>query len=147
MKLTVPILLFWIRSTSRGTPHEIYGESMTGLSSSDTKPQVQLLVERSWSDCQHWSIVPFLLRRPDYGGQAGTDILLKANQALRTGLLSSSPCPESLPGPTGLIFSNHLRTCTAVAILRIGTKRPPLTQPEQCSEIPETRKPKSLSTE
>jgi hypothetical protein len=29
------------------------------------------------SDCQHSSIVPFLLRRPDYGGQAGTDSSLK----------------------------------------------------------------------
>jgi hypothetical protein len=29
------------------------------------------------SDCQHSSIVPFLLRHPDYGGQAGTDRSLK----------------------------------------------------------------------
>jgi hypothetical protein len=29
------------------------------------------------SDCQHRSIVPFLLRHPDYGGQAGTDRSLK----------------------------------------------------------------------
>jgi hypothetical protein len=29
------------------------------------------------SNCQHSSIVPFLLRRPDYGGQAGTDCSLK----------------------------------------------------------------------
>jgi hypothetical protein len=29
------------------------------------------------SDCKHWSIVPFLLRHPDYGGQAGTDTSLK----------------------------------------------------------------------
>jgi hypothetical protein len=29
------------------------------------------------SVCQHWSIVPSLLRHPDYGGQAGTDTSLK----------------------------------------------------------------------
>jgi hypothetical protein len=29
------------------------------------------------SDYQHSSIVPFLLRHPDYGGQAGTDRSLK----------------------------------------------------------------------
>jgi len=29
------------------------------------------------SDCQHSSIVPFLLRHPDYGGLAGTDRSLK----------------------------------------------------------------------
>jgi hypothetical protein len=35
------------------------------------------------------SIVPFLLRRPDYGGQAGTDSSFKnGNPALRLGLLS-----------------------------------------------------------
>jgi hypothetical protein len=50
------------------------------------------------SDCQHSSIVPFLRRRPDYGGQAGTDSSLKTltqPESVRTGLLSSGPCPES----------------------------------------------------
>ncbi len=37
------------------------------------------------------SIVPFLLRHPDYGGQAGTVVFLNTTPALRTGLLSLSP--------------------------------------------------------
>jgi hypothetical protein len=47
-------------------------------------PQAQGTIETFgfWSctplgDCHHWSIVPFLRRRPDYGGQAGTDTSLK----------------------------------------------------------------------
>jgi hypothetical protein len=38
----------------------------------------RLLVSRArLSDYHLWSIVPFLRRRPDYGGQAGTDSSLK----------------------------------------------------------------------
>jgi hypothetical protein len=37
------------------------------------------------SDCQHWSMVPFLLRHPDYGGQAGTDTSLKNANPVRRG--------------------------------------------------------------
>jgi hypothetical protein len=47
------------------------------------------------SDCQHWSIVPFLLRRPDYGGQAGTDSSLRTltqpGKTFGAGLLSTCP--------------------------------------------------------
>jgi hypothetical protein len=51
------------------------------------------------SDCHHWSIVPFLLRRPDYGGQAGTDTSLKTlTQHFALGYFHRVPCPESLSG-------------------------------------------------
>jgi hypothetical protein len=56
---------------------------------------VPLLVSRTLSDCQHWSIVPFLLRRPDYGGQAGTDnslrMLTQPGKIFGAGLLSTCP--------------------------------------------------------
>ena len=62
-------------------------------------------------DCQHWSIVPFLLRppsleerrwHPDYGGQAGTDSSLRTlTQYFVLGYFREVPA--------GLIFSNHQR--------------------------------------
>jgi hypothetical protein len=56
---------------------------------------VRLLVSRTLSDCQHWSIVPFLFRRPGYGGQAGTDnslrMLAQPGKILGAGLLSTCP--------------------------------------------------------
>jgi hypothetical protein len=50
-----------------------------------------LVVSHAAQDCQHWSIVPFLLRHPDYGGHAGMDSssrTLTQSAAADTGLLS-----------------------------------------------------------
>jgi hypothetical protein len=44
------------------------------------------------SDCHHWSIVPFLLRRPDYGGQAGTDTSKALGGENRCVLSVEDPC-------------------------------------------------------
>jgi hypothetical protein len=47
---------------------------------------------RRLSDCKYSSIVPFLLRRPDYGGQAGTASSLKTlTQHFVLGYFSLSP--------------------------------------------------------
>jgi hypothetical protein len=57
------------------------------------------------SDCQHPSIVPFLLRRPDYGGQAGTDGSLKTiTQHFVLGYFRQVPAPKAF-GACGTDFS------------------------------------------
>jgi hypothetical protein len=54
------------------------------------------------SDRNYSSIVPFLRRRPDYGGQAGTDGPLKTlTQHFVLGLLSLSPSLLRPPGYGG----------------------------------------------
>jgi hypothetical protein len=60
----------------------------------------RLLVSHALGDCKYSSIVPFLLRRPDYGGQAGTESFLKTlTQHFVLGYFRQVPA--------GLIFSNH----------------------------------------
>ncbi len=68
------------------------------------------------SACQHSSIVPFLLRRPDYGGQAGTDSSLKTlTQHFVLGYFRQVPA--------GLIFSNHQRPSRALQLMRMCSCR------------------------
>ena len=74
----------------------------------------------SLSECQHSSIVPFLLRHPDYGGQAGTDRSLKTlTQHFVLGYFRWVPA--------GLIFSNSPMTCAiliaTLKLTRMGSRR------------------------
>ncbi len=73
------------RDLTKVAQYEVLGnEAKTGPSRQPRKPSAPGTIEMLgfWSctrlsACQHSSIVPFLLRRPDYGGQAGTDSSLK----------------------------------------------------------------------
>jgi hypothetical protein len=69
----------------------------------------RLLVSHAAQRFRHWSIVPFLLRRPDYGGQAGTDSSLKT--------LTQHCVLGFRQVPAGLIFTNHL--CNLIATLKL----------------------------
>jgi hypothetical protein len=83
---------WWLEKISPAGPESFRGRDLTKVAQyevlgNEAKKQVRPVRDdrngRLWvsrarlSDCQHSSIVPFLLRRPDYGGQAGTDCSLK----------------------------------------------------------------------
>jgi hypothetical protein len=86
----------------------------------DTAPVRQGTIEKfgfwfrtPFSDCYHGSIVPFLLRHPDYGGQAGTDSSLKtltqSGSCRILGYFRQVPSSFALRATAdkpGLIFSN-----------------------------------------
>jgi hypothetical protein len=56
------------------------------------------------SDCQHSSIVPFLRRRPDFGGQAGTDSSFKTlTQLFVLGYFRQVPTGPIFPTKTCVI--------------------------------------------